>query len=80
MMQMNSTPAGFFEMIEKFYDPPGEEDLLHFLNRKYKELYDFESFGKTSTIDDADGDYSLSSGVPCLTPSEIPRRENGWIF
>ena len=27
--------AVFFEMIEKFYDPPGEEDLLHFLNRKY---------------------------------------------
>ena len=46
--------AGFFEMIENIYDPPGEEDLLHFLNRKYKELYDFESFGKTSTID-ADG-------------------------
>jgi len=30
--------AGFFEMIEKIYDPPGEEDLLRFLNRKYKEL------------------------------------------
>jgi len=36
--------AGFFEMIEKIYGPPGEEDLLYFLNRKYKELYDFEIF------------------------------------
>ena len=42
--------AVFFEIIEKFFDPPSEEDLLHFLNRKYKELNDFESFGKTSTI------------------------------
>jgi len=42
--------AGFFEIIEKFFDPPSEEDLLLFLNRKYKELNDFESFGKTSTI------------------------------
>ena len=42
--------AVFFEIMEKFFDPPSEEDLLRFLNRKYKEFNDFESFGKTSTI------------------------------
>ena len=41
--------AGFFEIMENFFDPPSEEDLLQFLNRKYKELTDFEGFGKTST-------------------------------
>ena len=42
--------AGFFEIMEKFFDPPLEEDLLHFLNRKYKELDDFGDFGKKSTV------------------------------
>jgi hypothetical protein len=71
--------AGFFEMIEKFYDPPGEEDLLHFLNRKYKELYDFESFGKTSTID-ADGltveetPHKISETVKVLTVFALARK------
>jgi hypothetical protein len=35
--------------MENFFDPPSKEDLLQFLNRKYKELTDFEGFGKTST-------------------------------
>ena len=37
--------AGFFEIMQNFFDPPSEEDLLQFLNRKYKELSDFEGFG-----------------------------------
>ena len=71
--------AGFFEMIEKFYDPPGEEDLLHFLNRKYKELYDFESFGKTSSIDE-DGltveetPHKISETVKVLTVFALARK------
>ena len=44
--------AGFFEIMEKNFDPPSEEDLLHFLNRKYKELDDFEEFGRTSKVGD----------------------------
>ncbi len=44
------TTAGFFERMENFFDPPLEEDLLHFLNRKYKELDDFGDFGKKSTV------------------------------
>jgi hypothetical protein len=42
--------AGFFEIMEKFFEPPSEEDLLQFLNRKYKELTDFEGFGKGTVV------------------------------
>ena len=42
--------AGFFEIMENFFEPPSDEDLLQFLNRKYKELTDFEGFGKTLTM------------------------------
>jgi len=42
--------AGFFEIMEKNFDPPSEEDLLQFLNRKYKELTDFEGFGKSTVL------------------------------
>ena len=42
--------AGFFEIMENFFDPPSEEEFLHFLNRKYKELDDFGDFGKKSTV------------------------------
>ena len=38
--------------MKNFFDPPSEEDLLHFLNRKYKELDDFEDFGWTSKVED----------------------------
>ena len=38
--------------MEKLFDPPSEEDFLHFLNQKYKELDDFEQFGKTSTVEE----------------------------
>ena len=48
--------------MEKFFDPPCEEDLLHFLNRKYKELNDFEGFGKMSKVEDG------------VTMEEIPRK------
>ena len=64
-------------MIEKFYDPPGEEDLLHFW--KYKELYDFESFGKTSSIDE-DGltveetPHKISETVKVLTVFALARK------
>ena len=46
------TTAVFFEIMEKFFNPPCEEVLLNFLNRKYKELDDFEQFEKTSTVED----------------------------
>ena len=36
--------------MEKNFGPPLEENLLHFLNWKYKELDDFGDFGKKSTL------------------------------
>ena len=46
------TSAVVLEIMEKFFDPPCEEDLHHFLNRKYKKLNDFLVFGTTSKVED----------------------------
>ena len=40
--------VGLFDIMEKIFEPPSGYFLLYFLNRKYKELDDFEHFRKKS--------------------------------
>ena len=72
------TTAVFFEVMEKIFDPQCEEDLFHFLNRKYKELNDFEDFGKTSKVEDGvtteETPHKISETVKVLMVFAIARK------
>jgi len=53
----SNTVPGFFEYVEKLFDPiPEGEDLLHFLNRMFKHLTEFRNFG-SKMIEDEDGTF-----------------------
>ena len=64
--------------MEIFFDPPSEEDLLYFLNRKYKELDDFEDFGRTSKVKDGvtmtETPNQISETVKILMVSAMARK------
>ena len=51
----SNTVPGFFEYVEKLFDPiPEGEDLLHFLNRIFKHLSEFKNFGSNLIEDEVE--------------------------